>query len=169
MYKEDLEASPAELLFGQCLRLPGDIIFPAMKNLDASSSELIQSMLSFSESLHPIPTRVQQNKPVFLPKTLEPCTHIFVKEDPIHPNLSPAYSGPYRVLQRNNEIFKIVKRGKIISIGINNIKPGFVPSNDIFSFSAEAGDSLQNSESSPRPYPRRQTVFPQKFQDYVVA
>ena len=32
MFKEDLQGSSAELLYGQCLRLPGDLISPTHEN-----------------------------------------------------------------------------------------------------------------------------------------
>ena len=126
MFKEDLQGSSAELLFGQCLRLPGDLISPTHENQNASSSDIINSMRAFTESLHPTSTRVEQKKSNFLPKTLNDCTHIFIKDDPIHPNLCHAYSGLYLVINRNNDVFKVIKRGKLISVGINNVKPGFI-------------------------------------------
>ena len=70
MFKEDLQGSSAELLFGQCLRLPGDLISPTHENQNASSSDIINSMRAFTESLHPTSTRVEQKKSIFLPKTL---------------------------------------------------------------------------------------------------
>ena len=106
MFKEDLQGSSAELLFGQCVRLPGDLISPTHENQNASS-DIINSMRAFTESLHPTSTRVEQKKSIF-PKTLNDCTHIFIKDDPIHPNLCPAYSGPYLVIDRNNDVSKLL-------------------------------------------------------------
>ena len=162
MFKEDLQGSSAELLFGKCLRLPGDLISPTHENQNASSSDTINSMCAFTELLHPTSMRVEQKKSFFLPKTLNDCTHIFIKDDPIHPNLCPAYSGPYLVIDRNNDVFKVIKRGKLISVGINNVKPGFIY--DISNLTPEIEsipDTGQSSMLSPtQPRPRRKLFFP---------
>ena len=89
--KEDLKASPAELLYGQCLRLSGDLFISSAQTHTPSASELIDSMRLFAVSLQPISTRVQQSDSVHLPNTLNTCSHVFIKDDPIYPNLTPAY------------------------------------------------------------------------------
>ena len=161
MFKEDLQGSSAELFFGQCLQLPGDLISPTHENQNASSSDIINSMCAFTESLHPSSTRVEQKKSIFLPKTLNDCTHVFIKDNLIHPNLCPAYSGPYLVIDR---VFKVIKRGKLISVGINNVKPGFIHNISNLTFEIESiPDTTQSSMlSPPQPCPRRKTVFPKK-------
>ena len=78
MFKEDLQGNSEEILFGQCLRLPGDLIYPTHENQNASSSAIINSMRAFTESLHPTSTRVEQKKSIFLPKALNDCTHMFI-------------------------------------------------------------------------------------------
>ena len=102
--KEDLKASSSKLLYGQCLRFPGDLFIPSAPTHTSSASKLIDNMRLFSVSLQPISTRVQQSDPVHLPNTLNTCSHVFIKDDPIHPNLTPAYSGPFEVVTRNNHI-----------------------------------------------------------------
>ena len=127
-------------------------------------------MRAFTESLHPTSTRVEQKKSIFLPKTLNDCTYIFIKDDPIHPNLCPAYSGPYLVIDRNNDVFKAIKRGKLISVGINNVKPGFI--HNISNLTRETEPIPDTTQSSsllpPQPRPRTKTVFPQQLRDCVV-
>ena len=170
MFKENLPGSSAELLFGQCLQLSGDLISPTRKNQNASSSDIINNMRAFTESLHLTSTRVEQKKSIFLPKTLNDCTHIFIKDDPIHPNLRPAYSSPYLVIDRNNDVFKVIRRGKLISVDINNVEPGFT--HNIYNLTLEIEsipDTVQSSMlSPPQPRPRRKTAFLQRLRDCVV-
>ena len=51
MFKKDLQGSAAELLFGQCLRLPGGLVSPTFGDQSVSSSDIINIMRSFTESL----------------------------------------------------------------------------------------------------------------------
>ena len=96
--KEDLKASPFELLYGQCLRLPCDLFIPSASTHTPSASELIDSMRLFAVSLQPISTRIQQSDPVHLPNTLNTYSNVFIKDDPIYPNFTPAYSCPFEVV-----------------------------------------------------------------------
>ena len=83
-------------------------------------------MKKFASSLQPTSTRVNQSTPVYLPKALTSCSHVFIKDDPIHRNLTPAYSGPFKVVTRHEHTFTVLKGDKLISVNINNLKPGFV-------------------------------------------
>ena len=58
MAKEDLQAIAAELLFGQCLHLPGGIISCSNYSHNSSSSDIMNNRRDFVELLHSTATRV---------------------------------------------------------------------------------------------------------------
>ena len=64
MFKEDLQGSSGELLFGQCLRLPGDLISLTHENQNVSSSDIINNIRAFTESLHPTSTSSFEGHPL---------------------------------------------------------------------------------------------------------
>ena len=178
MFKSDLHGSPVELLYGQCLRLPGDFFLSSTTYHD-SSHELICDMKKFARSLKPSCTRVTQGSTVHVPDTLNTCTSIFIRESSIKSNLSPPYSGPYPVISRNNKVFTVLKNDKAIKVAINNVKPGFVledfdivsssPSSDQSHSSATLLNSLHPDDLPPifpQPRPRRRMVLPFKLQDF---
>ena len=82
----------------------------------------------------------------------------------------PPYSSPYLVIDRNNDVFKVIKRGKLISVGINNVKPDFIHNiSNLTSEIESISDTAQSSIlSPPQPRLRRKTVFPQRLRDCVV-
>ena len=82
-------------------------------------------MKHFAASLKPTPTRVVQSTKVYQPPELKTCTHVFVKVDPIKPNLQPSYKGPHSVISRSDKTFKILNNHKVQQVAINNIKPCF--------------------------------------------
>ena len=158
--KEDLDASPKELLYGQCLRLPGDLFISSDSSPPPTSApELLHNMKKFASSLQPTSTRVNQSTPVYLPKALTSCSHVFIKDDLIHRNLTPAYSGPFKVVTRREHTFTVLKGDKLISVNINNLKPGFVLS----------CPETQCNPVRPQPRPRRHLQLPQRLQDYVLS
>ena len=69
------------------------------------------------------PTRVAQHCPTHLPTELKTCSSVFVKVDPLKPNLISPYAGLYMVVSKTAKPFKILKNDKIQSVAINNVKP----------------------------------------------
>ena len=125
MFREELGCSSADLVFFQALRLPGDILLTEHPPDTPFSEHLVRQMQQFATTIRPVPTRVEQNKRVYMPPQLKTCTHIFVKQDPIKPNLTPAYAGPYLVISRTDKTFRVLNNSKIMSVAINNVKPCF--------------------------------------------
>jgi hypothetical protein len=62
---------------------------------------------------------------VFVHKELETCSHVFLRDDTIRGSLTPAYSGPHKVLARGDKVFKILLKGKEASVSIDRLKPAF--------------------------------------------
>ena len=89
------------------------------------SATLIGQMKRFAASIRPSPTRVEQFRKIYIPPELKTCSHIFVKQDPIKPNLTPPYSGPYLVVSRTDKTFQVLNNDRIMSVAINNVKPCF--------------------------------------------
>ena len=83
-------------------------------------------MKPFAAPLKPTSIRVHQTSSVYLPLELKTFTKVFVKIDPIKPNLLPAYSEPYPVVSRTKKIFDILENDKVQSVAINNIKPCYI-------------------------------------------
>ena len=155
MIKEDLRACAADMLFGQSLQLPGDLFLPHAQSSHSenpSASHIIASMRQFAEALQPLPTRVERTRPVHYPPELQSCTHVFIRNDPIHPNLTPAYSGPYEVIPRNTFTFKVMKHNRLISVNVNNVKPGIVISS--------ASDNTSDSTAMSSPLISAQDLHP---------
>ena len=142
------------MLFGQGLRLPGDIFIPdPSQSQYTSSTDVITSMKKFAASITTLPTRVEQHPPVHLPSELETCTHMFIKESSNCPNLTPAYFGPFVVVDRNAYTLKVAKKDKILSVSVNNVKPAFRSPPDTSPTPTEVSPllpfSMDTSQSSP--------------------
>ena len=62
MYKEDLKCNSSELVYGQTLRLPGDLCADKANSYaeEVSVGKLISSLKSFASQCRPIDTRVAQ-------------------------------------------------------------------------------------------------------------
>ncbi len=119
--KADLNCSPAQLVYGTTLRLPGQFFTPSnnITNLDPTlyADRLQQTM----QQLQPFPLR-EQSTSSYIPKDLDNCTHVFVRHDAVHKPLQAPYDGPYKVIKRTPKHFTLDINGKHKTISIDRIK-----------------------------------------------
>lgn len=125
--KEDLKCSPAELVYGRTLNLPGD--FFNRPGLSVSPNDLVIDLRERMRNILPSPTREKQVR-FFLPTDLDKCSHVFVRIDRLQPGLSPPYEGPYPVIRRLRHTIVIERNGKNDSINRNRLKPAHVDSDE---------------------------------------
>ncbi|KAF2345355.1 Reverse transcriptase domain [Trinorchestia longiramus] len=124
LYKQDQKATTSEMLYGQSLRLPGDIVNP-----DVSTSFSPQNQNSYSDRLKRCMTQIRYVAPRptqtvdKLDPALETCTHVYVRVDAVKPALTRPYEGPFLVTKRTAKYFIIEKHGKQDSWKYSIIKP----------------------------------------------
>ncbi|XP_061902030.1 uncharacterized protein LOC133649214, partial [Entelurus aequoreus] len=112
--KEDLAAAPAELVFGQPLRVPGEFLpegwtprpFPFLSR----------------GSLAPGPIHHCFPKS-FVPSELKSARFVFVRHDAHRSPLQPPYDGPFRVLERGPKNFVLDMGGRRECVSLDRLKP----------------------------------------------
>jgi hypothetical protein len=142
-FKEDLQASVAELVYGEPLRIPGELLTPSTDNMEPS--ELIQQLRRFMDQLRPAPAARHASPTAFVHKDLMDSTHVFLRQDALRRALEPTYSGPYKVLGRTDKTFKIAMHGKSITVSADRIKSAYVM------------DEAKHEPSTASPPPARTT------------
>jgi cleavage and polyadenylation specificity factor subunit 1 len=91
--KEDLQASVAELVYGEPLRIPGELLTPTADSVD--QAHLITELRQHMTHLRPVPATRHVSLATFVHTDLEKCTHVFLRQDITRRALEPAYSRPY--------------------------------------------------------------------------
>jgi Integrase core domain. len=126
--KEDLKTTPAELVYGQHLLLPGDIFMKPTINLDPET--FLSRLRNIMQRLVPVVTSHHCHTPPFLPNQLKTCSHVFLRKDAVRPPLHQPYEGPYLVLERSNKTFKLMVKGKEQTVSVDRIKPALLEKSD---------------------------------------
>jgi len=114
--------SPFTLVTGTEVLVPNMFLNHKVLSEDAHTfvQKLAQTMelISFSPAEH-------HNKPQqYLPKELSNCKKVWVRIDRTRRPLEAPYSGPYKVLERNKNYFKICfTSGKTENVSIHRLKP----------------------------------------------
>ncbi|XP_036347925.1 uncharacterized protein LOC118757307 [Rhagoletis pomonella] len=145
--KEDLKCSSAELVFGQTLRLPGELVVSNGYNneVDNTNEILVKLRKYFSNVRSKV---VHHNKGYsFVPKNLDTCEYVFVKV--IHKsNLQSPYEGPFKIISKNSKVFKIQYGNMIKTVSKDLLKPANIIS-----------DTTQNSNSLTIPNTQKKITF----------
>ena len=127
--KEDINATPAQMVYGATLRMPGDFFANThAKTIDSSNyADRLRDNMS---KLVPTRTSTHAKTHVFLSPELENASHVFIRVDKVRAPLVPPYDGPFEVISRNPSHFTVripTPNGLIDdTISIERIKPAFI-------------------------------------------
>ena len=124
VFKEDLGATTAELVYGRTLRLPGEFFQPS--STDVSPQQLVEDLKSHFETLRPVPTSCHGHGKIFVHPHLNKCSHVFVRHDGVRKPLQAPYDGPYKVLARKDKTFDLMIKGTKQTVSLDRLKPAFI-------------------------------------------
>ncbi|GBN25005.1 Pro-Pol polyprotein [Araneus ventricosus] len=184
VFKEDLQCSPAEMVYGENLCLPSQ--FFVQQQPQAADNGFIKKLKTHIQQLRATPTSNHSAKPTFVYKDLSVCSHVFLRVDAVQPSLSQPYTGPYKVLSRTNKNFIILKDNKKVTVTIDRLKPAHLLLDNVNSSERKLDSpgvdtpsptpSAKEPEKSAMPLPEKSPIltrtgrrvhFPVKYRDFV--
>ncbi|XP_055308134.1 uncharacterized protein LOC129572210 [Sitodiplosis mosellana] len=125
VFKDDIQATPSEMVYGETLKLPCD--FFETINDDSFGTEFVQQLRELIRKIQPVPASNHANNKVFIQRDLQTCTHVFLRDDAVRPPLKVPYDGPYEVLSRNDKTFELQIKGRKVRVSIDRVKAAFLP------------------------------------------
>ena len=125
VYKEDLHASVAELVYGSTLRLPGE--FFSLADVSTYDPALYVTRLkAYMAQLRPQPTRSCSNRDPFVSSDLSSSSHVFIHDDSVRRPLQHPYSGPFKVIKRADKYFTLDINGRQDTVSVDRLKPAYL-------------------------------------------
>ncbi|XP_032689768.1 uncharacterized protein LOC116853023 [Odontomachus brunneus] len=124
--KEDLKTTPAELVYGETIRLPGEFLQEATSTESQDCSDFVQRLRRTMGNIRPQQVKRHGLPAIFAQKSLEETSHVFVRQDAPTRALQPAYNGPYEVLARTQKFFSLKVKGKTVNVSIDRLKPAYM-------------------------------------------
>lgn len=129
-WREDLQATAAEMLYGEPLRLPGEFLASQATN-DSRAPEFVENLQQFMRTLRPTNGSRHGVKSTFVFKDLDTTDFVLVRHDgPRTSSLQQPYEGPYKVQERAAKWFVINIRGRDVKVSIERLKPAYVLTSD---------------------------------------
>ena len=122
--KEDIGCSSSELVYGTALRLPGQLVTPVQQQ-SVDPADYVQRLKQHMSGFSSTGSRPQARRG-FVHKSLDSCTHVFLRHDAVTKPLQPPYAGPFKVLKRTPKYFVISQKEKSVTVSIDRLKPAFI-------------------------------------------
>lgn len=112
-HKNDIDASPAEMLYGQTLRLPGEMFENIkIKPKPNNESEFLTELCEHMQKLRATTTAHHAKGESFVHKALASSSHVFLQNDKVKSPLTQPYDGPFKVIRRDDKHYKIEINGR---------------------------------------------------------
>lgn len=127
-YKEDIKATPAEMVYSTTLRLPGQFFHDDKST--KSEAEFIKEFRRTLSALRPTQASNHGKQKTFVQKELRDTTHVFVRNDTVRPSITPPYDGAFEVVKRNGKFYAVRINGKVRNVSLDRLKAAFIPAND---------------------------------------
>jgi hypothetical protein len=150
-YKADLGASVAQLVYGEPLRIPGDLLTPAAD--PAEPAHLVTQQMA---RLRPVPAARHTSPATFVHKDLRDCTHVFLRQDATRRAMEPPYSGPYQVISRREKTLQLLVRGRPVNVSADRVRRAYrlkESDHGSFTFSSPANRTTAPAPAAAPPPP----------------
>jgi transposase InsO family protein len=126
-FKPEYNSTPAEMIYGQPLRLPGEF-FQASEH--QTPSDFVTKIRATMTDLRPASTSWNSHQKTFINKDLTNSTYVFIRNDKIKTSLTPPYDGPFEVKTRHDKYYEIIIQGKATKVSIDRLKPAYIAQTD---------------------------------------
>jgi cleavage and polyadenylation specificity factor subunit 1 len=113
---------PAQLLYGANLELPSPFFLPTKPDLTSPTQRFVEQLFEKVRGF-PVPQRIHKVKS-YVPNALRSAEYVWLKEDQ-PAKLSDRYSGPYKVLDRDEKTMTVSFHGRSERLSIDRLKPAF--------------------------------------------
>lgn len=128
-FKEDIQASTAELFHGKTFRVPGEFFDHEDMPIDPHYS--VEPFRRMMQQIRPKPTSHHIRNKTFVYKDLYTCTHVFLRDDTVKRPLEHPYSGPHRLIKRiSDRVFSIDVNGQVTNVSTDRLKPAYFTQDD---------------------------------------
>ena len=124
--RADSDCSPADLVYGEHLRIPAALLDSSTTLPAADPSSFVSGLRDTMQQNAPMPFNYHGTPPSRVPSALRDCSHVFLRVDAVRRPLSPPYEGPFLVLERGPKTFILDRLGKRVTVTVDRLKPASV-------------------------------------------
>ena len=121
--REDGDISPAHMVYGVPLRLPGQLLCSPDESARSPPPSSFAAELEKSMDLAtPLPVVFHGDRPVRVPVALASSAAVYVRVDAVQPPLHRPYEGPFPVVSRGAKTFVLRRGGRDWTVSVDRLK-----------------------------------------------
>ena len=143
-WRQEPDCSPAELVYGQALNVPGQFL-PDPDKQATPNLPFLRNLQDTVRKFAPTPPTRHGQQPVQLSKNLMDADYVFVRKDGYKLPLTRPYSGPYKVVKSGPKYFVLDLDGRVDKVSTDRLKRAFIPP----SWMSCTGKSVKPDNISP--------------------
>ena len=125
-WRVDPGCSPAELVYGSTLRIPGEFLQPREARTVEPDLPFLRQLQQSMRSIQPPPPRFHGTQTAYVPANLASADYVYVRKDSHRHPLQRPYDGPYRVLNKSDKYFTLDVKGRTETVSIDRLKAAHV-------------------------------------------
>ena len=125
-WRVDPDCSPAELVYGSTLRLPGEFLQPLDARTVEPDSTFLKHLQNTMRSVQPSAPKFHRQQSAYIPTNLASTGYVYVRTDCHRHPLQRPYEGPYRIIDINDKYFTLDFKGRSEKVSIDRLKAAFV-------------------------------------------
>ncbi len=122
-WREDVGCSPADLVYGTSLHLPGEL-FEAPRTSTLAPGFLRDLQESMNTLVPPQP-KYHGTQPTRLPSNLGHTGYVYVRQDSHLGPLQRPYAGPFPVVEKGDKYFQVEINGRLDRITVDRLKTAY--------------------------------------------
>lgn len=124
-WREDPECSPADLVYGTSLHIPGEFL-PLPEDSEVKpSSQFLQQLQQKMRNIFPPKPNFHGNNPSQSPNNLSSTGFVYVRCDAHRTPLQRPYSGPFKILEVHEKYFVLEINGRQDKISVDRMKVAY--------------------------------------------
>ena len=122
-WREDADCSPAELVYGSTLHLPGEFFqAPRTSNLQPGFLHNLQETM---RNIQPPSPQYHGMQPTYRPVNVGDTGWVYIRRDGHRKPLQQPYTGPFKVIEKGDKFFRVDVNGKEEHITIDRLKTAY--------------------------------------------
>ena len=125
-WRVDPDCSPAELVYGTTLRIPGEFLQPCDTSTTTPDITFLRNLQQTMHSIQPPAPQFHGNQTSYVPSTLATAKYVYVRKDSHKHPLQRPYDGPFRVVSKSDKYFTLEIKGRPETVSIDRLKTAYV-------------------------------------------
>ena len=125
-WRVDPDCSPAELVYGTTLRIPGEFLQPCDTSTTTPDITFLRNLQQTMHSIQPPAPKFHGNQTCYVPSTLATAKYVYVRKDSHKHPLHRPYYGPFRVVSKSDKYFTLNIKGRPETVSIDRLKTAYV-------------------------------------------